>query len=188
MENKFIKESAAELLEKLGQSGQEKEKEILSVVNKHSLIAAGASWVPIPFVDLALVAGNIWVMYASINKILGISFSDNLLKSIGSGVVANLSSAIISQTLLSVLKLIPGLGTVSASLILTAGNYATCVAAGYIYLRALTTIAKENGTIDPSDPNLKKKFKRVIKEQKAEGQKLKDELQKEYILEKKGNK
>jgi hypothetical protein len=84
--------------------------------------------------------------------------------------------------------LIPGLGTVSASLILTAGNYATCVAAGYIYLRALTTIARENGTIDPSDPNLKKKFKRVIKEQTAEGQKLKDELQKEYILEKKGNK
>ena len=38
MENKFIKESAAELLEKLGKSGAEKEKEILSVVNKHSLI------------------------------------------------------------------------------------------------------------------------------------------------------
>lgn len=29
MENKFIKESAAELLEKLGKSGAEKEKEIL---------------------------------------------------------------------------------------------------------------------------------------------------------------
>ena len=34
MENKFIKESAAELLEKLGKRGAEKEKEILSVVNK----------------------------------------------------------------------------------------------------------------------------------------------------------
>lgn len=186
MENKFIKESAAELLERLGKSGAEKEKEILSIVNKHSLIAAGAGWVPIPFVDFILVVGNIWTMYASINKVIGISFSDNLLKSIGSGVVANLSSAIISQALLSCLKIIPGIGTISAGLILTACNYATCVAAGYVYMRALTIIASDDGAIDPTDPDLKKKFKRVIKEQKAEGQKIKDEIQKEYIMEKQG--
>ena len=186
MENKFIKESAAELLEKLGKSGAEKEKEILSVVNKHSLIAAGAGWVPIPFVDFILVVGNIWTMYASINKVIGSASSDNRRKSIGSGGVANLASAIISQALLSCLKVIPGIGTISASLFLTACNYATCIAAGYVYMRALTIIANEDGAIDPTDPDLKKKFKRVIKEQKSEGQKIKDEIQKEYIIEKQG--
>ena len=55
MENKIIKDSAAELLIKLGQADQEKEKEIMNVINKHSLIAAAAGWVPIPFVDIALV-------------------------------------------------------------------------------------------------------------------------------------
>lgn len=183
MENKYIKESAEELLKKLGKNGQEKEDEILSVVNKHALIAVGASWVPFPFVDLALVAGNIWMMYASINKVLGISFSENFLKSVGSGVVANLSSSIISQSLLSLLKLIPGLGTISASLILSAGNYATCVAAGYVYLRALTTVANDSGKIDPSDPNLNKNIKLEMKKQKAEGKKIKDEIQKDYIVE-----
>ena len=94
MENKIIKDSAAELLVKLGQADQEKEKEIINVINKHSLIAAAAGWVPIPFVDIALVVGNVWTMYATINKVIGLSFSDNMLKSIGSGVVANLSTSI----------------------------------------------------------------------------------------------
>ncbi|MCH5174566.1 MAG: hypothetical protein J1F40_01600 [Prevotellaceae bacterium] len=172
MENKFIKESAAELLEKLCKNGAEKEKEILSVVNKHSLIAAGAGWIPIPFVDIILVVGNIWTMYAAINKVIGISFSDNLLKSIGSGVVANLSSAIISQALLSCLKAIPGIGTVSAGLILTACNYATCVAAGYVYMRALTIIANEDGGIDPSDPDLKKNSSVLLRNKKQKDKRL----------------
>ena len=185
MENKIIKESAAELLIKLGQADQEKEKEIMNVINKHSLIAAAAGWVPIPFVDIALVVGNVWTMYATINKVIGLSFSDNMLKSIGSGVVANLSTSIISQALLSLLKVVPGIGLVSAGLILTAGNYATCMAAGYVYLRALTAIAGKDGKIDESHPELKKTIKRVIKEQKAEGQKMKDQIQKDYIIEKK---
>ena len=87
--------------------------------------------------------------------------------------------------LLSLLKLVPGIGLISAGLILTAGNYATCMAAGYVYLRALTAIAGKDGKIDESNPELKKTIKRVIKEQKAEGQKMKDQIQKDYIIEKK---
>lgn len=186
MELKVINSSASELLTKLGQLSQEKTDEIVSIVNKHSIIAAGAGWIPIPFLDMAVIVGNVWTMYAAINKVLGISFSANLLKSIGSGIVANLSSALISNALLSLLKLVPGLGTISAGLILTACNYATCTAAGWVYLKALCTIAGEDGVIDPSDPDLKKKFKRVIEEQKEESRKIRDELQKEYILTEKG--
>ena len=98
------------------------------------------------------------------------------------GVVANLSSAVVSASLLSILKLIPGLGTVSAGLMLTAGNYATCTAAGWVYLKALATIAGEDGIIDPSDPDMKKKLKRAAKSQKEESRKLKDEIQKKYII------
>lgn len=188
MELKVINSSASELLTKLGQLSQEKTDEIVSIVNKHSIIAAGAGWVPIPFLDMAVVAGNVWSMYAAINKVLGISFSANLLKSIGSGVVANISSTLISNALLSLLKLVPGIGTISAGLILTAGNYAICTAAGWVYLNALCAIASEDGVIDPSDPDLQKKFRRIIKDQKEASRKIKDELQKEYILAEKAKK
>lgn len=185
MENKFINSTAAELLGKLGQTSPAKTEEIAKIINQHSMIAAGAGWIPFPFVDLAVVAGNVWKMYVSINKVIGISFTGNFMKSVGSGVVANLSSAIVSSQLFSLLKLIPGLGTVSAGLLLMAGNYATCTTAGWVYLKALTSIASDEGVIDPSDPEMKKKFKRAVKEHKDESKKLKDELQKDYILEEK---
>ena len=185
MENKFIKQSAEELLERLGQKDENKENEIISLVNKHSLIAAGAGWVPFPFLDIALVVGNVWTTYAAINKVLGISFSQNLMKSIGSGIVANLSGSILSQALLSLLKLIPGLGTISASLMLTAANYAICSTSGYVYLRALSAIAKEDGKIDPNEPGFKKKFRRHANDLKEEAKRVKDESQKDYIVEKK---
>lgn len=185
MEYQFINSSAAELLGKLGQTSPSKTEEIVKIINQHSMIAAGAGWIPIPFVDMAVIVGNVWKMYTSINKVVGISFSANVMKSVGAGVVANLSSAIISSSLLSLLKLIPGLGTISASLVLTAGNYATCTAAGWVYLKALTTIASDGTVIDPSDPDIGKKLKRAAKDQKDESKKMKDEIQKEYIIQEK---
>ena len=196
MVTKIIDSSAAELLGKLGQASTAKTDKIAEIINRHSVIAAGAGWIPIPFVDMAVIIGNVWKMYASINTVIGVSFTANMMKSIGSGVVgiagnvgvaaygvvANLSSAVVSASLLSILKLIPGLGTVSAGLMLTAGNYATCTAAGWVYLKALATIAGEDGIIDPSDPDMKKKLKRAAKSQKEESRKLKDEIQKKYII------
>lgn len=182
MVTKIIDSSAAELIGKLGQASTAKTDKIAEIINRHSVIAAGAGWIPIPFVDMAVIIGNVWKMYASINTVIGVSFTANMMKSIGSGVVANLSSAVVSASLLSILKLIPGLGTVSAGLMLTAGNYATCTAAGWVYLKALATIAGEDGIIDPSDPDMKKKLKRAAKSQKEESRKLKDEIQKKYII------
>ena len=163
------------------------EKQALGMIETKGLVGAvEAADAMVKAANVTLIGrviiGNVWKMYASINTVIGVSFTANMMKSIGSGVVANLSSAVVSASLLSILKLIPGLGTVSAGLMLTAGNYATCTAAGWVYLKALATIAGEDGIIDPSDPDMKKKLKRAAKSQKEESRKLKDEIQKNYII------
>ena len=67
-------------------------QELADVVKLHSKLAVGSAWIPIPGVDVAAGATNIWSMYVRINNKLGISVKENVLKTIASGVATNLAS------------------------------------------------------------------------------------------------
>lgn len=111
--------------------------DVWDIVRKHALMAVGAAWVPLPGADLALMAANTWSMYLRINKRFHISFSDNVLKSIGSGVISNLTSNIIALGIGSALKFLPGANLLTGAF-LSALVYATTLTAAWVYLRALT--------------------------------------------------
>lgn len=117
--------------------------DVWDIVNKHALIAVAAAWVPVPGADLALMAGNTWTMYLRINKRFHISFSDNVLKSIGSGIVSNLASNIAALTVGSCIKFLPGASLITGAF-LSALVYATTLTAAWVYLRALARFY-ENG-------------------------------------------
>ena len=55
-------------------------QEIVEAVKTHSLLAVGSAWVPIPGVDVAAGAVNIWTMYARINSKIGLPFGENVMK------------------------------------------------------------------------------------------------------------
>lgn len=110
--------------------------DVWDIVNKHAMVAVAAAWVPLPGADLALMAGNTWTMYLRINKRFHISFSDNVLKSIGSGIVSNLTSNIVALSIGSLIKIIPGASLITGTF-LSALVYATTLTAAWVYLRAL---------------------------------------------------
>lgn len=56
--------------------------------------AVAASLIPVTGLDVALATADIWMMYARIDSLLCISFSENMMKSIGSAVIATLTANI----------------------------------------------------------------------------------------------
>ncbi|MGN1173328.1 MAG: hypothetical protein ACI4SO_06030, partial [Muribaculaceae bacterium] len=127
-------------------------KQIVDVVKLHSKLAVGSAWIPVPGVDVAAGAANIWGMYVRINNKLGIPFGENVMKSIGSGVATNLVSYLAMSGVASAIKLIPGLGTLSGAILMSASLYAITLTAGWVYLNALCTVAEKKGkTFSGSD-------------------------------------
>jgi uncharacterized protein (DUF697 family) len=124
-------------------------QEIVDVVKLHSKLAVGSALIPVPGADVAAGAANIWTMYGRVNSKVGISIKDNVLKTVGSGVVTNLASYMAMAGLGSAIKAIPGIGTLTGTALMSASLYAVTLASGYIYVKALTLLAnKGNGSID----------------------------------------
>ena len=146
------------------QADQMLPNEIADIVKTHSMLAVGAAWVPIPGADIAAAAATIWGMYARINNKIGLPFSENLLKSIASGVATNLASYAAGMGAASLLKFIPGIGTVGSAIAMSGVVYACTLVSGYVYLKALLLLAKKgNGNI--SSANLSDAIKEILKDQ-----------------------
>ena len=127
-------------------------KEIANVVKTHSKLAVGSAWIPVPGADVAAGAAVIWGMYVRINNKLGIPFGENIMKSIGSGVATNLASYLAMTGVASAIKIIPGIGSLGGAILMSASLYAVTLAAGWIYLQALCTLAEKKGnTFNASD-------------------------------------
>lgn len=117
--------------------------ELVDAIQTHAVLAVAAAWIPVGGLDVAALTANIWTMYVRINKKLGISFSDNMMKSIGSAVAANLASNLAIAGLGAALKWIPGFGTVAGGILMSATMYGTTVGAAWIYLTALVNWVKK---------------------------------------------
>lgn len=137
--------------------------------------AVAASLVPIPGLDVALATADIWIMYMRINKHLGISFSENLMKSVGSAIIANLTANLGQIIVAGALKFIPVIGSGLGGIIMSASIFGTTIAAGWVYLKALT---KFYGNGQKGD--LRSIVKDVLSNDQEEIQLVLDEGKKSY--------
>jgi uncharacterized protein (DUF697 family) len=155
----------------------EKAKELSDIIKQHALAATGIAFIPVPGADLAAMVANTWTMYVRINNAVGVSFGENALKSIASGIAGNLAAAMPAIALglaaESVLKFIPGLGTIGGIAIGAATNVAVMYVAGKVYLKALEVLldngrplTEENLKMAARDVTQDKAF---VKEAYAEG-------------------
>lgn len=136
-------------------------RQIVDVVKLHSKLALGSAWIPIPGVDMAAGAASIWGMYIRINNKIGVTVKENVIKTVASGVATNLASYAAASGVASALKFIPGIGTITGAIAMSATTYAVTLASGYVYLQALVYLAeKNNGKIDFS--GLSSAVKRVL--------------------------
>lgn len=131
-------------------------KALADIVTQHALAAVAVPWIPVPGLDIVAAFANTWTMYARINVALGISFSENWYKSIALGIASNIISNVPVMVGAELLKLVPGFGTVASAGILTIVLYATTIAAGVVYLKALAALCSKG--VEPTEENLKREI------------------------------
>lgn len=112
-------------------------------ITTHAFIAAGSSFIPVPGASAAANVANIWAMYARINSDIGITFSKNILKTVASGVVANLGGYVVLLGAGELLKFIPVFGSFVGAAIESGIAYAITIVSAYVYIKAITLMARK---------------------------------------------
>lgn len=128
---------------------------IAEIVKDHSKGAAatavGSAWIPGAGGTAAVLAsaGFIWSMYARIGSEINLPMSENILKTLGSGVATNLASGMAASLVMSsVFSLFPGIGSIGASVIMGGTCYGLTLGSGYVYLKIMTTLFSSG--VDPT--------------------------------------
>lgn len=147
--------------------------ELAEIVKTHSKGAAIAGvaggWIPGVGGSAAILtaAGFVWTMYGRINSAIQLPFSENVLKSVASGVATNIAAyAAGSVALSTAFSIFPGLGNVAASVIAGGTSYALTLASGYVYLKVLTRLFQSGK--DPtsiSAEELNRTAKKVVEQE-----------------------
>jgi uncharacterized protein (DUF697 family) len=116
-------------------------KKLDDIIKIHALISFGTGFIPVPGADSVALLANTWTMYARINSAVGVSLADNFLKSIASGVLANVVSMIpavaLGKAVGFVVKLFPGIGTAAGATMDCVANVAITYTMGVVYLKSL---------------------------------------------------
>lgn len=156
-------------------------KKLADIVKWHSRGATAAAFIPIPGADLVGGAVAIWGMYLRINKEIGVSIGNNIMKTIASGVSTNLLAYASALAVGSMLKFIPGIGTAGGTFIMAGTIYAVTIASGFVYLKVLTAIAKHDGTLAKIDASkLKTHLNNFISQNKGSIKDIIKEGRKDY--------
>lgn len=127
-------------------------QKVADVVKKHAntvTLSGLADGIPLgATVASTMLVASVWKMYYDINNILGISFSENFLKSVASGVASNLVGTGVSvagHTVANAISTVPVAGTVIAATAGAATNRMACYSQATTYLKLLNKIVETGG-------------------------------------------
>lgn len=133
-------------------------------IKNHTGLAMGAAIIPLPVIDMVAISAVEWDMLRSINKLYGITWSED----IGKQIIAIAAAATIGTGIWgSILKLIPGIGAVAGGMIQMTLAGTICYALGYAY----KTYTEKGGVFDKEEfkkdmINNFKKAKKVVNDLK----------------------
>lgn len=140
--------------------------ELSDIIKEHALLGTGAAMIPVPVLDVAAIIANIWAMYVRINNVVGISFSENFLKSVASGIVANVAATIpaigLGALAGSFLKAVPGIGTLGGIALAAGANLVIVFVAGRVYLKTLEVLVNNGKPLD--EANIKREAEKIAKD------------------------
>ena len=113
-----------------------KQSEAEAIVNKYIPWAMGAGLVPVPLVDIAAVTGIQIKMLGEIAKTYGIPFSENSGKAVIGSLVGGVGAfSIAGGTVGSLVKAIPGFGTIIGAATLPVIAGASTYAIGKVFVQ-----------------------------------------------------
>jgi len=176
MSDKHLVEAAFKLTEALDRVADTSlPGNLAQIVKLHSRLAVGSALIPIPGADIAAATANIWTMYVRINKESKLPFSENVMKSIGTGMATNLGTGVIGALAAALLlKLIPIWGTAGGIALMGATIYAVTLASGIIYMNAIAKLLKKKDVSEISDNDLKEAVGKETSDKRAVKDLIKD--------------
>lgn len=188
VKNKFKSNVVTRALQDIpGTIISEKEADdIAKIISLHALGAATTSaataWIPGAGATVA-TAGQIafvWTMYIRISEHVGIEWSKKKLKFLGSAILSNVASVAGSYLAATAVSFIPGIGSVTASILMAGAAYGLITIAGIIYLNLMSSLVSSGDDISNiSDEELKKKMDEVIGDKDIKS--MMKEAQAEYV-------
>jgi uncharacterized protein (DUF697 family) len=147
-------------------------QEVAKIVKLHAKIALGLVFIPVPGADIAAIAANTWTMYARINRTVGIPFSENVVKSLATGIATNLLSNLPILAVGVALKCVPFIGSLAGGAIMAGSLYAVTVAAGIVYMKALAALINHQSEL--TEVNLQAVVNSLVNDKEAMKQIVKD--------------
>ena len=142
----------------------EREELASQLVDRYSLYSGAGGLIPVPIVDLAAVAGVQLQMLRKLSEIYSVPFSDNRGKSI----IASLAGSILpastatttAMTFGSMIKSVPGLGTVAGALTMPALSAGATYIIGKVFIQHFAS----GGTLLDFNPPDYREFIKAQKE------------------------
>ncbi len=133
----------------------ESDPRIQEIINQHSSISGAMGLIPVPAAGLAASLGNVYTMYYRINKAVGVSFSQNVVKSVAGMIASSLGQRVLISAGLEALKVIPVLGTCVGGLGEAVVLGAATAVQGKLYCEWLRHMCEKDavhtdGTVDES--------------------------------------
>jgi uncharacterized protein (DUF697 family) len=118
---------------------ERRDEEASQLVDRFSLWSGAAGFIPIPLVDIAAVGGVQLQMLRRLSEIYGVPFSDNMGKSIIASLAGSVIPASTATTTAmgigSLLKGIPGVGTVVGALTMPAISAGATYVIGKVFIQ-----------------------------------------------------
>lgn len=138
-----------------------RKEEADKIINLAAVAAGTAAATPIPFSDCFLIAPIQIGMMAKISNLFKLSLSGSFIQSVVTPVLASLLGRSLFGTLI---KLIPGLGSLVGGVISAGVAWTITETIGHAYYKVLEELCDEDGNLsDVSKEDLKKKLEDEIK-------------------------
>ena len=147
-----------------------KVEEANAIIKSNLFWSMGAGLVPVPFLDIAGIAGVQIKMLFELSKLYGVKFSENRVKSVLASLIGSAGTGgIATGAVASLIKVVPVVGTFGGVLALPVVAGASTYAVGKVFVQHF----ESGGTFLDFDPA---KTKQYFAEQFKEGQKLPADL------------
>ncbi|MFT5914379.1 MAG: hypothetical protein ACJAWV_002949 [Flammeovirgaceae bacterium] len=138
------------------------------VINTHVLVSMGAGAIPIPFLDVAAVSAIQLDLIRELSYIYDVEFSDSVSKNL----ISALAGGTLAKIGASLIKTIPGIGTLLGGASMVALSGASTYAIGQVFVKHL----KQGGILSNFDFDW---AKNMYKEEFEKGKKYAEKAKKE---------
>lgn len=157
----------------MGSEKSSKSKHADTVIRNHVIWAMGTGFIPVPIADVFAATAVQMDMIRQLCRVYDLEFSETQ----GKAIVTSLTSSILARAgARSVVKLIPGLGTIIGGVTISVFNGASTYALGEVFKKHFDM----GGTILDFDTE---RLKKVFKEKFEKGKKVAEDLKKEQDAE-----